>query len=100
MPTCLPGLSIRRTSALIIGSATFASAIATLASCRRGPRIDHATDRQAVTAFYVSLAAMQTSQDLHARKELDHLLQLAPDEAAGWANLGLLLLRQQQVDEA
>ena len=43
---------------------------------------------------------MQTSQDLHARKELDHLLQLVPHEAAGWANLGLLLLRQQQVDEA
>ena len=43
---------------------------------------------------------MQTSQDLHARQELDHLLKLVPDEAAGWANLGLLLLRQQQVDEA
>ena len=68
--------------------------------CRREPRVDDATYRQAVTAFYVSLAAMQTSQDLHARKELDHLLQLVPDEAAGWANLGLLLLRQQQVDEA
>ena len=40
---------------------------------------------------------MQTSQDVHARKELDRLLQLVPEEPAGWANLGLLLLRQQQV---
>ena len=56
--------------------------------------------RQAVTSFYVSLAAMQTSQDVHARQELDRLTQLVPDEAAGWANLGLLLLRQQQMDEA
>jgi len=71
------------------------------AACRRGPRMpDETTYRQAVTAFYVSLAAMQTSQDLHARQELDRFIQLAPDEPAGWANLGLLLLRQQQTDEA
>src|SRR5262245_60772325 len=43
---------------------------------------------------------MQTSQDVVARNELERLLQLVPDEAAGWANLGLLLLRQQQFDEA
>jgi cytochrome c-type biogenesis protein CcmH/NrfG len=85
---------------LILCIGLVAIAIATTPSCRRAPRVDDATYRQAVTAFYVSLAAMQTSQDLHARKELDRLLQLVPQEAAGWANLGLLLLRQQQVDEA
>jgi hypothetical protein len=58
------------------------------------------TYRQAAVAFYVSLAAMQTSQDLLARKELERLIQLVPSEPAGWANLGLLLLRQQQFDEA
>jgi hypothetical protein len=68
--------------------------------CRRGQEVPDATYRQAVTAFYVSLAAMQTSQDLHARQELDRLVQLVPEEPAGWANLGLLLLRQQQLDEA
>lgn len=70
------------------------------AGCRRAPRVSDTTYRQAVTAFYVSLAAMQTSQDLHARKELDRFVQLVPDEPAGWANLGLLLLRQQQFAEA
>jgi predicted Zn-dependent protease len=69
-------------------------------ACRRKPSIPDATYRQAVTAFYVSLAAMQTSQDVLARTELERLIQLVPDEAAGWANLGLLLLRQQQFDEA
>jgi tetratricopeptide (TPR) repeat protein len=74
-------------------------------SCRRKPAVQEvsvpdATYRQAVTAFYVSLAAMQTSQDVLARKELEHLVQLVPNEAAGWANLGLLLVRQQQFDEA
>ena len=68
--------------------------------CRRGSAIPEATYRQAVTAFYVSLAAMQTSQDVLARSELERVLQLVPDEAAAWANLGLLLLRQQQFDEA
>ncbi len=70
------------------------------AGCRRSPRVSDATYRQAVTAFYVSLAAMQTSQEQHARTELDRLVQLVPHEPAGWANLGLLLLRQQRVDEA
>jgi hypothetical protein len=68
-------------------------------ACRRGPRVSDETYGQAVTAFYVSLAAMQTSQDLHARQELEKLIGLVPQEPAAWANLGLLLLRQQQIDE-
>ena len=83
---------------LLIGF--LAAALAVTAGCRRGPRVSDETYRQAVTAFYVSLAAMQTSQDAHARQELDRLINLVPQEAAGWANLGLLLLRQQQIDEA
>lgn len=71
-----------------------------IAGCRRAPAISDATYRDAVGAFYTSLAALQTSQDVLARRELDRLTQLAPQEPAGWANLGLLLLRQQQVDEA
>jgi len=74
--------------------------VTSVAACRRGPTLSDATYRQAVTAFYVSLAAMQTSQDVLARQELERLVQLAPEEAAGWANLGLLLLRQQQLSEA
>jgi hypothetical protein len=70
------------------------------AACRQAPTMSEESHRQAVVAFYVSLAAMQTSQDVLARKELDRLIQLAPEEPAGWANLGLLFLRQQQFDEA
>ncbi len=69
-------------------------------SCRRAPAVPDATNRDAVTAFHVSLAAIQTSQDVLARRELERLTQLVPQEPAGWANLGLLLLRQQQPDEA
>ena len=73
---------------------------AIVGACRRKPAVPEETYRQAVTAFYVSLAAMQTSQDVIARQELERVIQLVPDEAAAWANLGLLLLRQQQFDEA
>ena len=82
--------------ALLVAIAGLAVAVA----CSRSPRISDDAYRQAVTAFYVSLAAMQTSQDVHARSELERVTQLAPDEPAAWANLGLLLLRQQQTDEA
>ena len=74
--------------------------LSSAAGCRRQPAIPEETYRQAVAAFYVSLAALQTSQDVLARTELERVIRLVPDEAAGWANLGLLLLRQQQQDEA
>jgi tetratricopeptide (TPR) repeat protein len=74
--------------------------LTTAAACRRESTATEPAYREAVTAFYVALAALQTSQDALARKELDHFVQLVPNEAAGWANLGLLLLRQQQMDEA
>jgi hypothetical protein len=80
--------------------AVAASLGAFFSACRRETRLPDATYRQAVTSFHVSLAAMQTSQDVLARTELDRMIQLVPDEPAGWANLGLLLLRQQQLDEA
>ena len=56
--------------------------------------------REAVTAFYTGLAAMQTSQDVLARQALERVTTLVPHEPAGWANIGLLLLRQQEIDAA
>jgi Tfp pilus assembly protein PilF len=83
------------------GRAAFVIAAACLAgACSREPAVPDETYRQAVTAFYVSLAAMQTSQDVMARRDLERLTQLVPQEPAGWANFGLLLLRQQQLDDA
>jgi tetratricopeptide (TPR) repeat protein len=75
-------------------------AIVPAAGCGRTRQVPEGTYREAVTAFYVSLAAMQTSQDAIARRELERLIQLVPDEPAGWANYGLLALRAQQLVEA
>jgi Tfp pilus assembly protein PilF len=82
------------------GAAALAIALVAVTSCNRQPALSDEQYRQTVTAFYVSLAAMQTSQDVIARRELERVTQLVPHEPAGWANLGLLLLRQQQLDEA
>ena len=70
------------------------------AGCTRGSSLSGEAYLEAVSAFHVSLAAMQTSQDGLARRELERLTEIAPGEPAGWANLGLVLLRQQQIDGA
>jgi hypothetical protein len=80
--------------------ALVAAVFTAMLSCNRAPRLSDEAYREAVALFYTSLAALQTSQDVMARRDLERLLQIAPAEPAGWANLGLLLLRQQQLDEA
>ena len=70
-------------------------------SCRRpvpSAELTDSTYREAVTAFYTGLAAMQTTQEVLAREKFDRVVTLAPQEPAGWANVGLLLLRQQEID--
>ena len=56
--------------------------------------------REAVTAFYVGLSAMQTTQEVLAKERFERAAALVPQEPAVWANLGLLLLRQQDPDQA
>ena len=74
-------------------------AAAGCSSCRRNPDVAPEAYREAVTAFYVGLAAMQTTQEVLARSKFDRVVTLVPGEAAGWANLGLLLLRQQEIEQ-
>jgi tetratricopeptide (TPR) repeat protein len=68
-------------------------------SCRREPDVAPEAYREAVTAFYTGLAAMQTTQEVLARSKFDRVVALVPQEPAGWANLGLLLLRQQELEQ-
>ena len=62
----------------------------------RAGTVPEATYREAVTAFHTAIAALETSQEPLARQKLDRVVALVPQEPAGWANLGLLLLRQQE----
>src|SRR6202451_854162 len=53
-----------------------------------------------VSAFYVGLAALQVGDDVHAESKLSEVTQLVPAEPAGWADWGVLALRQRNYDVA
>ncbi len=53
-----------------------------------------------MSAFYVGLSALQVGDDVHAESKLSELTRLVPGEPAGWANWGILALRQRNYDAA
>jgi Tfp pilus assembly protein PilF len=55
---------------------------------------------EVVRAFYVGLAALQVGDDVRADSKLSQVTQLVPAEPAGWANWGMLALRQRNFDSA
>jgi Flp pilus assembly protein TadD len=74
-----------------------------LAGCKSTPNLPAKSAKEyndTVRAFYVGLAALQVGDDVRAESELTKATQLAPDEPASWANLGLLNLRQRNLDAA
>jgi Tfp pilus assembly protein PilF len=92
----LPGLRGSLNSALLL-AAIFGSA------CSRHSGLPDAKSpqyREAVTAFSVGLAALQSGDDVRAQDKLRVATQLAPGEPASWADLGLLSARQQDFDAA
>src|SRR5580692_8735096 len=83
---------------LLIGS--LASA---LSGCHSGPKLPERGSKayaDVVSAFYVGLAALQVGDDVHAESKLSEVTQLVPAEPAGWANWGVLALRQRNYDLA
>jgi tetratricopeptide (TPR) repeat protein len=56
--------------------------------------------RELVKAFYTGLAGLQSGADVQAHTELTRATQIAPAEPAGWANLGILAIRQQELELA
>src|ERR1700735_3160848 len=53
-----------------------------------------------LSAFYVGLSALQVGDDVHAESKLSEVTRLVPGEPAGWANWGILALRQRNYDTA
>ena len=69
--------------------------------CRSGlPKPSSQIYRDYVSTFYVGLAALQVGDDVRAEKELAHSTELVSAEPAGWANWGILRLRQRDFDAA
>ena len=83
--------------------ALFLLAAVVFAACKSAPNLPAKASREyndTIRAFYVGLAALQVGDDVRAESELTKATQLAPDEPASWANLGLLSLRQRNLDAA
>jgi tetratricopeptide (TPR) repeat protein len=77
--------------------------LAVLAGCGSGNKLPERGTKlydDAVSDFYVGLAALQVGDDVHADSKLGQLTQLVPGEPAGWANWGVLALRQRNLDLA
>ncbi len=73
------------------------------AACRTEHRLPAKSSKEyneVVRAFYIGLAALQVGDDVRADSKLAQLTQLVPAEPAGWANWGLLALRQRNFDLA
>ncbi len=69
-------------------------------SSTKSPEKGSKTYSDAVSEFYIGLAALQVGDDVHAEAKLSQLTQLVPAEPAGWANWGVLALRQRNYDVA
>src|SRR5262245_29944826 len=73
------------------------------AACRPSanlPARSSSAYNEIVRAFFIGLAALQVGHDVQADAKLAQVTQLAPTEPAGWANWGLLALRQRNFDAA
>jgi Tfp pilus assembly protein PilF len=71
--------------------------------CHAAPRLPDKNSKvyaDTVSAFYIGLAALQVGDDIHAESKLSEVTKLVPGEPAGWANWGILALRQRNYDAA
>src|SRR5579863_4074499 len=74
-----------------------------LCACRSGHSLPEKSSKEyaeAVSAFYIGLGALQVGDDVHAESKLAEVTTLVPGEPAGWANWGVLALRQRKLDVA
>ncbi|MDE2731555.1 MAG: FG-GAP-like repeat-containing protein [Bacteroidota bacterium] len=55
---------------------------------------------ETVSAFYTGVAAMEVGEDLRASAKLTRVTELVPEEPAAWANLALMALRRNELQEA
>jgi Tfp pilus assembly protein PilF len=91
----------KRSSTFVCLGVTSALALL-LTACGGGsvPKKDSTEYAKVVSAFYIGLGALQVGDDIHAESNLSAVTQMASGEPAGWANWGVLALRQRKLDDA
>ena len=82
--------------------ALFLCALLACNACRNSglPEPGSKTYADLCSAFYLGLAGLQSGEDVRAKEYLTRSTQIAPGEPAGWADLGILQVRQQNFDTA
>jgi Tfp pilus assembly protein PilF len=75
-------------------------AFSSCSSRAKFPSPDSKEYKDVVSAFYVGLSALQVGDDVHAEQKLSELTQMVPGEPSGWANWGILALRQRNYEPA
>jgi tetratricopeptide (TPR) repeat protein len=84
-----------------LGSAIALAGLLLMIGCRPSlPKPSTKLYSDYLAAFYTGLAALQVGDDVRAERELANAAQLVPAEPAGWANWGILRLRQRDFDAA
>jgi len=94
-----PPLCMRRVTLLFLCGALSLG----MCACNSGTKLPRKSSKEyaeAVSSFYIGLAALQVGDDVHAESKLSGLTTLVPGEPAGWANWGVLALRQRKLDVA
>ena len=94
----------KRLSGVAVACATLVSATIITAGCHRNNGTDTGTGsgtyEEKASALTIGTIALESRDDKHDRPYLTKLTQLAPEEPAGWANLGLKELRSNNLKAA
>jgi Tfp pilus assembly protein PilF len=99
VPRDARGIRVRGVNALVLCVAL----VLGLSACGSGNKLPQKSSKEyaeAVSAFYIGLGALQVGDDIHADNKLSEFTKLVPGEPAGWADWGVLALRQRKLDVA
>ena len=97
---CRPFAKHRRVGASLLFCGVLALVLAGCRSSSKLPEKGSKAYADVVSVFYVGLAALQVGDDVRAEDKLAQFANQAPGEPAGWANWGVLALRQRNYDAA
>lgn len=90
----------RKPKSLLQGLLAAALALAAVASGCQKKEMDRATALQVLAARHLGLAYLEDGKLTEAGAEFQKVVELAPDEALGYANLAVIAMRQDNYTEA
>jgi tetratricopeptide (TPR) repeat protein len=96
----MPKLHTTFIKQLVVCGLATSLAVLTISCQNELPTKNTKSYKEAISAFYVGLAATQVGNDQRAALEMNRAAELASAEPAIWNNLGVLQLRQKNPEQA